>query len=268
MKVIKKIIKDHVEYRKQILKLAKSDLIRTYKGASLGWAWAIIRPTIMIVTYYAAFSFGLRVGKPIGGVSFFLWLIAGIAPWFYISAMYTGGAYCIRKYSYLVTKIRYPVSTIPTVVNLSQMITHIAVVLIVMVIYIIGGKMPDVYWLQLPFYTLLMFLLSTAWSLLAGIVSTINKDIAQLIRASTMVLFWMSAILYDASRVNNVIFKKVLAINPITYIVDGYRNVFVYKVWFWERWAELRNFGIAYVVMVLLALYAYKKLVKEIPDVL
>lgn len=268
MKVIKEVLKDHFKYRKQILLLAKADLIKTYKGAALGWAWAIIRPAIMIATYFFAFTIGLRVGKPVGEYSYFLWLIAGAAPWFYIQSIYSGGAYCIRKYSFLVTKIRYPISTIPTFINLSQMVSHVAVVVIVMIIFMINGKMPDIYWLQLPLYMLMMFLFFTAWSLFAGMISVISKDFLQLVKASTMVLFWMSAIMYDSRRVKNPIFQKMLHINPITIIANGYRNSFIYKVWFWEKWSQLRNFGIAYLVMVLLALWVYKKLVKEIPDVL
>ena len=64
MKVIREILKDHYKYRKQIFKLAKADLIKTYKGAALGWAWAVIRPAITIATYYFAFSIGLRVSRP------------------------------------------------------------------------------------------------------------------------------------------------------------------------------------------------------------
>ena len=30
-----KILKEHIEYRQQIFKLAKSDLIKTYRGAAL-----------------------------------------------------------------------------------------------------------------------------------------------------------------------------------------------------------------------------------------
>lgn len=268
MKVIVEIIKDHIKYKKQIFKLAKADLIKTYKGAALGWAWAVIRPAIMIATYYITFAFGLRIGKPVGGYSFFLWLIAGMAPWFYISNVYTAGAGSIRKYSYLVTKIRFPVSTIPTIINMSQMVTHLAVVLIVMFIFLINGKMPDIYWLQLPLYMLLLFLFSTAWSLFAGMISVLSKDFMHLVKSSTMVLFWMSAIMYNADNVKNETFRSVLRVNPITIIVNGYRNAFINKVWFWENWTELRNFGIIYILMVLLALWAYKKLVREIPDVL
>lgn len=266
--VIVEILKTHFKYRKQILILAKADLIKTYKGAALGWAWAIIRPAITIATYYFAFSIGLRVGKPVGEYSYFLWLISGMIPWFYISTMYSVGAGSIRKYSYLVTKIRYPVCTIPTIVSLAEMVTHIAVVILVMLIFIISGKMPDIYWLQLPLYTLLMFLFFTTWSLFAGMLGVVSKDFLHLVRSSTMVLFWMSAILFDAEKISSPGFRRILRYNPITIIVNGYRNTFIHKVWFWEKWTELRNFGIVYLLMLLLAVWAYKRLVKEIPDVL
>ena len=137
-----------------------------------------------------------------------------------------------------------------------------------MLIFIFNGHAPDIYWLQLPLYILMLFLFSTAWSLFAGMISVLSKDFMHLVQSSTMVVFWMSGILYDAGAINNVFFKRILHINPITIIVNGYRNAFINKVWFWERAREFRNFGIVFFVMVLLALWAYKKLVKEIPDVL
>ncbi len=266
--VIQEILKNHFKYRKQIFLLAKADLIKTYKGAALGWAWAIIHPAITIATYYFAFSLGLRVGKPAGEYSYFLWLIAGMVPWFYISAMYSGGASSIRKYGYLVTKIRYPVCTIPTIVSLSQLATHIAVVIIVMVIFIFSGKTPDVYWLQLPVYIFLMFMFFTVWALFAGMIAVVSKDFLHLVKSSTTVLFWMSAIIYDSGRIKSSVFLRILQFNPITIIVNGYRNSFIYKIWFWENWIELRNFGFVLLIMILLAMWAYKRLVKEIPDML
>ena len=41
METLKEILKAHIDYRKQLFKLAKSDIIKTYKGAALGWAWAL-----------------------------------------------------------------------------------------------------------------------------------------------------------------------------------------------------------------------------------
>lgn len=52
------IFKDHVVYRKQIIKLAGSDLRRTYRASALGWAWAVIKPLVTIFVYWFAFSIG------------------------------------------------------------------------------------------------------------------------------------------------------------------------------------------------------------------
>ena len=268
MSVLKEIIRDHLRYRKQILKLAKSDLIKTYKGAALGWIWAFLKPAITIFIYYFAFTVGLRRGTPVNGFSFFHWLITGMIPWFYVSGMISGGTTCVRKYSYLVTKIRYPVSTIPTFVSLSQLVVHMVLMVILMVIYICAGHAPSVYWLQLPVYTLMMFLFMNAWGLFAGLVSVVSRDFAHLVRSSIIGLFWFSGVLYNVNRITSPGVRKAMLINPVTIIANGYRNCFINHVWFWETWPEIRNFFIAYAVMILLALWAYKRLIRVIPDVM
>lgn len=56
MKTLWKIIISHIQYRKQILQLAKTDMIKTYRGALLSWGWAILKPAITIAVYYFAFT--------------------------------------------------------------------------------------------------------------------------------------------------------------------------------------------------------------------
>ena len=56
----KRIIREHIKWRHQIFKLAKSDLRKTYSGAALGWSWAVIKPAVTIFVYWFAFSVGLR----------------------------------------------------------------------------------------------------------------------------------------------------------------------------------------------------------------
>ena len=78
----------------------------------------------------------------------------------------------------------------------------------------------------------------------------------------------MSGILYDASTIDNEFIRSILLFNPVTIIANGYRNAFIKHVWFWEEWQQLVNFGIVYVVMVFLSVWAYRRLKKEIPDIL
>lgn len=268
MKTIKTIIKEHYEWKNQILKLAKSDIIKTYSGAALGWAWALIKPTITIFVFWFAFSIGLRQGGDIAGVPFALWMIAGIVPWFYMSDMITQGAGAIRKYRFLVTKMKFPVSTIPTFVAISKLMVHFVLIIITIIIFIIKGLYPDVYYLQLPIYMLFMILFFMVWGLFSSMLSAISNDFLNLVKSITTAVFWMSGIMWDVNKIHLDWIQTILYFNPVTYIATGYRNVFIYKIWLWEQPEQLLIFGVVYIVMVIAAIWSYRKLIKEIPDVL
>lgn len=268
MNTLIQIIKEHINYKSQIIKLAKADLTKTYRGAALGWAWALIKPTMTIFVYWFAFAVGLRMSKDVNGFPYFLWLIAGVVPWFYMSEMITGGTECIRKYSYLVTKMKFPVATIPTFVNISKFIIHLMLIGIVILIFILFGYFPDIYILQLPFYMLLMFLFFNVWGLFSAPLAAISKDYAHLVKSFITAIFWLSGIMWNPETVSGTAIKLFLKINPVTYLVNGFRNCFINKVWFWEQPDRLLYFVIILIVMLFLGVKLYKKVRKDIPDVL
>ena len=265
---LKKIIKDHIEYRQQIFKLAKSDLVKTYRGSALGWKWAIIKPAVTIFVYWFAFQIGLRAGKGVNGYSFFLWLIAGLVPWFYMGEMLSQGTDAIRKYKHLVNKMKYPVSTIPTFFSISKYLINIILIGIVVVLFILNGYMPDIYYLQIPFYILLTFIFFTAWSLFGSMLSCISKDFFNLVKSFVTAVFWMSGILWNPDTITIGWLKTILKLNPVTYLVTGFRNCFINKIWFWQEPKQFLCFAFLTAIMITVAIWAYKKLRKEIPDVL
>ena len=276
MKGLQLFIKEHKEFYKQLIELAKADLVKTYRGASLGWLWAIVKPSITIFVYFFAFSVGIRsASKPVTGgdgqeYEFFLWLIGGIIPWFYVSEMMTQGTDCIKKYSYLVTKMRFPVSTIPTFVSISKMLVNMCLTAVIIVIYCFYGHFPDVYYLQLIYYMLCQFLFFTAFSLFNSTLSVISKDYGNLIKSLTTAVFWLSGIMWNVSNVNNPVVRKILRLNPVTYICSGYRDCYIYHKWFWDSsnyQSTIAFFGVL-LFMWCLSLYMYNKTRKDLPDVL
>ena len=262
-------IKEHIENVPQMFKLSIADLKKTYTGAALGWAWAVIKPVVTIFVYWFAIAIGLRQGSDIDGVPYILWLIAGIISWFYMGETITGGTDCIRRYSYLITKMKYPVTTIPTHTNLSRFFVHCIIVVIVIIIFCISGYTPPIQIIQLPFYMILMFLFFNAWSLFAGLISAMSRDFANLVKSFNISVFWLSGILWNIENVaDNKIIHTILMLNPVTFICYGYRNCFINHVWFFEQPKRLIYFLCWYLVLGFLSIWAYKKLRKEIPDVL
>lgn len=269
MHTIVEIIKDHIQYRQQIFKLAKADLIKTYRGAALGWAWAIIKPAVTIFVYWFTFQIGLRAGKDVEGFPFFLWLISGVIPWFYMSDMITGGTECIRKYSYLVTKMKFPISTIPTFFSISKFMVHLALLAIMIIIFIAMGYPPDIYLLQLPIYMLLSFLFFTVFSLFSSLLACMSKDFSNLVKSLVTAVFWLSGIIWNINTLKDIPWlKALLKINPVTYLVEGYRNCFIHKIWIWESPKTLIAFLVILLVLTIAAIWVYRRLRKEIPDVL
>ena len=268
MTILKTICDEHLLYRKQILKLAKSDLVKTYRGSALGWSWAFIKPMVTIFVYWFAFSYGIRSGGDVDGYPFFLWLIAGFVPWFYMSEMITQGAGCMRSNRHLITKMKFPISVIPTFTSLSKLTIHLILMAVTIVIFIAFGHMPDKYFLQLPLYMLMMFIFFTFWGLFAGMLSAISKDFLNLVKSFTTAIFWMSGIIYNVNNIETQWIRTVLQFNPVTIIASGYRHVFTDKTWFFEEPTEIRNYLIILAVMVLLSAWAYEKLHKYMADVL
>lgn len=262
------VVDEHEQYWRQIFQLAAADLVKTYRGSALGWLWAVIKPSVTIFVYWFAFAIGLRASSSVAGFPFSLWLIAGIVPWFYVSEMLTQGTTTLKRYSYLVTKIKFPVSTISTFVSLSKLYVHIALTAIVIVIFIVFGYPIDVYYLQLPLYMALMFVFFTVWSLFAAPLSAISKDFANVVSSFVMAVFWMSGIMWDINTIKIPWLSRLLLFNPVTFIATGYRNVFIYKKWFFEDRFALVAFLVTLAGMTALSLYTYHRLRRDIADVL
>lgn len=268
MKIIKDIILKHFEYRRQVYKLAKTEFIKENSNSVLGSLWNIVRPLIMIFVYWFAIVVGFKAGDEVSEYPYFLWLLIGIVPWFYISDMLKTGTNCLRKNSYLVTKMKFPITLIPTFVNLSRLFTHLCLLGIAIIIYLLMGYKFSIYILQLPVYILLTFVFLNIWSYATAFISAFSKDIYNLVKSLITPLFWMSGIIWNIDKINLGWLNTILGINPIAYLVTGYRSCFLEGKWFFEEPIQLGIFLGIVIVLGIIGVVSHKKLRRDIPDVL
>jgi teichoic acid transport system permease protein len=142
---------------------------------------------------------------------------------------------------------------------------------IVILVYILHGKFPDIYLLQLPLYMLYMLITFTLWAQFASMLAAISQDFFNMVKSLTLAIFWMSGIMWDINTIDDMglpWLKTVLMFNPVTFIATGYRNCFIYKRWIWDEPLLLFCSIAVTVVLFVLAIWAHKKLVKVVPDVL
>ena len=237
------IFQEHKGFGKQIVLLAKNELIKTYKGAVIGPLWSVVKPAFTIFVYWFAFSVGIKALNQI-----------------------VQGAKTLRNNRQFITKVKFPVSTILTYTGLSRLFVHLFLVAI-MYIYVIFRIGFSWYNLQFFLYCPLMFIFFLALSWSTAPMSAFSKDFESLIVSVMSGVFWLSGIMYDSYSFSGGL-KFAMLLNPINFFANGYRNCFLYHRPFFTYKTELVIFLAEFVVVFFLGIYNYNRLRKKLPDVL
>ena len=182
--------------------------------------------------------------------------------------MIISGAKSLVSNKHLITKMKFPISTIPTFTNLTALYSHFILVALIFMFYIIFKVPFTIYIVQLPIYMLLTFVFLNLWSFFVSSLIVFSKDLMHLIRSFMTALFWLSGVIFNVGNISIPAIKIFLSINPVTFLVNGYRNCFITQRWIFQDLKELGAFCIILIILGILGLYSYRKLRKEIPDVL
>ncbi len=264
------IFEEHRGQAKKIMNLSLNNLKATYKGALLGPAWAIIKPSFTLFILWFAFSVGLRGNGTVNGFPRFYFMLTGYVPWFYISEAILGGARSVRNNRQYVTKLSFPMSNIMTFTNLSSMYIHMILIVIMYVVLCFGGYCPSIYNLQILYYLPMMFIFFWVLTWTTAPMAAFSKDFENLVSSIMTGLFWLSGIVYDTTSVKNDVIRHVFYFNPVNYFINGYRRTFLYgkPAFTADNRTETLIIFLELLVLILLGSFYFKRLRKLIPDVL
>lgn len=252
---------------KLLISLALLDFKEQFSGSYLGVVWAIVRPLIFVFVIWVIFSAGIK-GKMIdSNVPFILYLLTGYVSWMFFSTSLISTMNAFTGNKSLVKRPSFKIILLPVVKILSSFLLHLIFLAIVVVVMLIMGFYPSIYWLQLPFYIMMLFLFLFGFGLLLASLSVFTKDVGQFIGALLQVGFWVTPIFWSFSRVPEK-YLWVLNFNPMVYIINGYRNTFLNEVWFWEDTKFLLPFALYTILFMYIGIFMYKKLRPHFGDVL
>ena len=218
-----------------------------------------------------SFSVGFRSGTGDLGVPFVLYLVAGIVPWFFFQDALIGGTNSLLEYNYLVKKVVFNISVLPVVKIISAMFVHAFFVLFTIILYAAYGKFPDLYYLQIIYYSGCVFLLVLGLSYATSAIVIFFRDLTQIINIVLQVGVWLTPIMWIVENTplqGHPIIMKILKLNPMYYIVSGYRDTFLMKTWFWEHAGWTIYFWVFTILCFLFGGWVFKRLRIHFADVL
>ena len=227
------VIKEQMSHFSLIFRVSANDIKSRYQSHYLGGLWQFLNPILQISVYWFVFGLGIRGGSPVGDVPFFLWLITGLIPWLYIAPVLNQGTKSISSKIGIVSKMKFPVSILPTIAMLNNVVPFVVMMAIGIVLVIAGGAFSGIYILQLPYYLVCMAVLVYGVTLLTSTLSIVARDIQLLVQSVVRFMMFLLPILWNMENLNAALIV-VLKLNPFFYIIEGIRASVIGDTWFFE----------------------------------
>lgn len=259
-------LKDIVKSRALIYELSVNDFRQKYLGSYMGIAWAFAQPAITLFIFWFVFELGFK-SKPTANYPFVLWLMAGMIPWFFFSESLMTAAGSIIEKRYLVSKVVFRVSLLPLIKILSALFTHVFFAGLLVVVFWVRGYSPDIYYLQLFYYVFAAVLLLVGISWITASLMVFMPDVSPAIAIVVQMGFWWTPIVWSVDIIPPK-YQVFLKMNPAYYIIEGYRDCFVYKQWFWHDPKLMVYFWSTTLLVFILGAMLFKRLRPHFADAL
>jgi teichoic acid transport system permease protein len=258
---------DFRHYRQMVFSLARSDFRTRFAGSYFGLLWALAQPLATILVFWFVFQVGFRQPPREDGTPFVLWMAAGMAPWFFFSEAWLSASNAMLEYSFLVKKVRFRVGFLPVIKVLSAFFMHVVFVFVVVVLGLGYGRFFGGHLLQLIYYDLCMVALVLALSLFTASVMPFFRDLAQIMGIGLQFGMWLTPILWPVTMVPER-FRWIFKLNPVNYLVEGYRDAVLGGAWVWQHGPTTIGFWGVTGLLGLLGCFTYRRLQPHFADVL
>jgi lipopolysaccharide transport system permease protein/teichoic acid transport system permease protein len=260
------LLKSLYDSRVLLWQMTKQDFRQRYIGSYLGVFWAFIQPAITIFIVWFVFQVGFK-SMPVHNFPFVLWLVCGMIPWLFFNDSIMGATNSIMANSFLVKKVVFRVSLLPMIQICSALLVHLFFVAVLFLMFAAYGYMPSLYNLQVFYYLFAMLCFIFGLSLITSSLVVFMKDIGQAIAMILQFGFWGTPIFWNI----NIIpaqYQVFLKLNPLFYVIEGYRESFIYHEWFWNLGYMTIYFWLVTAGIVLVGALIFRRLRPHFADVL
>src|SRR6478735_1361616 len=218
---LKEIVGEQYEFRELLYQMTRRDLLLRYKQTIMGFGWAIFMPLVNTAVFSVIFT---RVAPLQTDIPYPLFAYSGLVAWNFSASSLRFAVTSLTSNSSLVTKVYFPREIFPiSAVAVSTVDFAVgSTVLIAMMIYY--RIVPTAAVLALPLVFAVHAVFTLAISLLLAMGNLFYRDVKYLSEIVLTIWMFLTAVLYPGDQVGGLT-GKVMALNPMTPILEGYRDV-------------------------------------------
>ncbi len=191
-----------------------------YRRSFLGYFWTLLVPLTTAAIYYFVFN----VLHKIGDDSYALLVVVGILAWGAFAGTINEGINSLSSNFSLLSQINVPLHLFPFCSAVTQFVVYFFSLPVILV-FMIWFKAPftsALFWL--PYYILLLFIISYSISFLVAVGFIYIRDIKQVMSHIVHVWFYLTPVIYRGNRLQNS-FSLVSYINPVGKIFPALQSI-------------------------------------------
>ena len=207
-------------YRDLFYFLVWRDIKVLYAQTVLGFAWAILNPTIQILIFTLIFG---RVAKiATDGIPYLLFSTVAIVPWTYMSNAMNSASQSLVGGQQILGKIYFPRVIFPLTPVLAKLVDF-AISMILILAAMIYFRVP-LTWniIYLPLFVALMILVPTGVGLWLSALAIRFRDVKFAMTFVVRMLMYTAPIVYTATAIPDSI-RFYYSLNPLVAVIEGFR---------------------------------------------
>ncbi len=215
------IFKRLYQYRELLKTSIKKDVGGKYKNSFLGVIWSFINPLLQICVYAIVFPLIMRNKME----NYTVFMVCGLIPWTFFSTVINRSSFVMIENGNILKKVYFPREILPISIVTSEAITFMISTLIIIGFVVATGVGISAYILFYPLLLLAQYVLLIGISFIVSSITVYFRDLQHFIGVFLQLLFYGTPIVYSLETIPEQ-FRWILKLNPMTYIIEGYRDIF------------------------------------------
>ncbi len=266
MIIVFKFLREVINKRYLIYSLVKRDFQNQYTGSYFGIIWNFIQPIAFIFILWFVLNMGFNLRR-IENTNHIFWLISGMICWLYFSDVFSSSTQIIQQYSFLIKKMDLSLGILPFARILSASINHLIFIFLTVVFGLFMGISPSFYFIQIFYYTLALQILLLGLCWLASSTSIFIKDVNNIVTIIVQFGFWLTPVFWSIDNVPQN-YQWIIKLNPLYYLVTGYRDSLIYKIPFWQKPLEAIYFWVFSLMILFIGTVVFRRLRPHFAEVI
>lgn len=217
-------------YRYLFTQLVQRELRRKYKGSSLGVLWYLINPLVLLGAYTLMFGHVIKVPH---SHDFPIFLMIGILVWTFFQQSLISSSESLIDQGALVRKASFPRESIPASTVTVQLVTFLALLIILAPLTIALRGTLHTALLYLPLLVVFLFCFVLGCALIVAVLHAFFRDVAPIVTAALLPWFFLTPIFFEPDTLGFVkhhawVGTLLAWVNPVAPFIEALRQILFY----------------------------------------